>query len=185
MIKPLPLLLTTTALVSIPLMADTNKQEMVNQIQAQVSSWIDIQVTPQSSIIQKMVFNCEFYSATPYIKSPDGSESSSGSYRFYAHNGVLGSMTEPFTTQPLPELTMCLKEDLVVTTQDQAQLLFEAIETVYPNHSMFDENFPKEIIQKPNGWHFIDGEIFDDKKGYVIETTPEGKVTKIINSLNL
>ena len=50
---------------------------------------------------------------------------------------------------------------------------------------MFDENFPKEIIKKPNGWHFIDGEMFDDKKGYIIETTQEGKVTKIIRSLNL
>ncbi|WP_146492731.1 hypothetical protein [Vibrio sp. T20] len=183
--KPLSLLLTTTALFSTSLLANTNKQEMVKQIQAQVNSWIDIQVTPQTSIIQKMVFNCEFYSVTPYIKSPDGSESSSGSYRFYSHNGVLSSMTEPFTTQPLPELTMCLKQDFVVTNQDEAQLLFEAIETVYPNHSMFDENFPKEIINKPNGWHFIDGEIFDDKKGYVIESNAEGKVTKIIRSLNL
>ena len=53
-------------------MADTNKHEMVTKIQEQVSAWIDIQVTPQNSIIQKMVFNCEFYSATPSIKSPDG-----------------------------------------------------------------------------------------------------------------
>lgn len=183
--KPLSLLLATSALFSAPLLADTDKQETIKKIQSQVSSWIDIQVAPQSSIIQKMVFDCEFYSATPYIKSPDGSESSSGSYRFYSQKGVLGTVTEPFTTQPLPELTMCLKEDFTLANQDQAQLLFEAIETVYPNHSMFDENFPKEIIKKPNGWHFIDGEMFDDKKGYIIETTSEGKVTKIIRSLNL
>ncbi len=50
---------------------------------------------------------------------------------------------------------------------------------------MFDENSLKEIIKKPNGWHFIDGEMFDDRKGYIIETTPEGKMTKIIRSLNL
>ncbi|MEZ9313936.1 hypothetical protein [Vibrio lentus] len=183
--KSLSLLLTTTALMSTPLIADTNKHEMVTKIQEQVSAWIDIQVTPQNSIIQKMVFNCEFYSATPYIKSPDGNESSSGSYLFYSHKGVLGTVTEPYTTQPLPELTMCLKKDFVITNQDEAQLLFEAIETVYPNYSMFDDNFPKEITKTPNGWQLVDGEIFDDKKGYVIETTPQGKVTKIIRSLNL
>jgi hypothetical protein len=183
--KSLPLLLTAVAFVSTPLVAATYKQEMANKIQEQVRSWIDIQVVPQSSIIQKMVFTCDFYNATPYIKSPDGSESSSGSYRFYSHNGVLGSMTEPFTTQPLPELTMCLKEGFVVTNRDEAQLLFEAIETVYPNHSMFDDNFPKEIIENANGWHFIDGEMFEDKKGYVIKTSPKGKVTKIIRSLSL
>ncbi|MDA0153353.1 hypothetical protein OH460_13640 [Vibrio sp. Makdt] len=183
--KSLSLLLAMTACVSSPLLAKSDTLEMTNKIKEQVNSWIDIQVTPQSSIIQKMVFNCEFYSATPSIKSPDGSESSSGSYLFYSHNGVLGTVTEPYTTQPLPELTMCLKDNFAITNQDEAQLLFEAIETVYPNYSMFDENFPKEIIKKPNGWHFIDGEIFDDKKGYIIETTPEGKVMKIIRSLNL
>lgn len=147
--KSLSLLLTTTALMSTPLMADTNKHEMVTKIQEQVSAWIDIQVTPQNSIIQKMVFNCEFYSATPYIKSPDGNESSSGSYLFYSHKGVLGTVTEPYTTQPLPELTMCLKEDFVITNQDEAQLLFEAIETVYPNYSMFDDNFLKRSPRHP------------------------------------
>ncbi|ARP40737.1 hypothetical protein [Vibrio syngnathi] len=183
--KTLLMLLTTTALFSEQVNAELNKNEVVNQIQAQVSSWINIQVTPQSSIIQKMVFNCKFYSAIPSIKSPDGNEISSGSYRFYSHNGVLGAMTEPFTTQPLPELTMCLKEEFKVTNQDQAQLLFEAIETVYPDNSMFDERFPKEIIKNSYGWHFINGEIFGDKKGYVVESTSEGKVTKIIRSLNL
>jgi len=78
-----------------------------------------------------------------------------------------------------------LRGRLTLASQDKALLLFEAIETVYPNHSMFDENFPKEIVKKPNGWLFIDGEMFDDKKGYIIETTQEGKVTKIIRSLNL
>ncbi|MEZ9823751.1 hypothetical protein [Vibrio cyclitrophicus] len=185
MIKSLSLLLTTATFVSTPLAADTHSQEMVSKILDQVKSWIDIQVISQSSIIQKMVFTCDFYNATPYIKSPDGSESNSGSYRFYSYNGVLGSMTEPFTTQPLPELTMCLKEDFTATNRDEAQLLFEAIETVYPNHSMFDDNFTKETLEVSNGWHFIDGEIFDDKKGYAIETNPNGKVTKIIRSLNL
>ncbi|CAV27140.1 hypothetical protein [Vibrio atlanticus] len=183
--KSLLMLLTMTALLATRVTAAPNKHEVMNQIKVQVSSWIDIQVTPQNSIIQKMVFNCNFYLTTPSIKSPDGNESSSGSYRFYSHNGVVGAMTEPFTTQPLPELTMCLKEDFIVTNQDQAQLLFEAIETVYTNHSMFDDRFPKEIVKTSTGWNFINGEIFGDNKGYAIESTPEGKVTKIIRSLNL
>nr|WP_231891808.1 hypothetical protein [Vibrio sp. HI00D65] len=102
--KPLSLLLATSALFSAPLLADTDKQETINKIQSRVSSWVDIRVAPQSRIIQKMVFDCEFHSATPYIKSPDGSESSSGSYRFYSQKGVLVTVTESFTTQPLPEL---------------------------------------------------------------------------------
>ena len=65
--KSLPLLLTAVAFVSTPLVADTYKQEMANKIQEQVRSWIDIQVVPQSSIIQKIVFTCVFYNASPYI----------------------------------------------------------------------------------------------------------------------
>ncbi|MCW0469911.1 hypothetical protein OH492_15800 [Vibrio chagasii] len=56
-------------------------------------------------------------------------------------------------------------------------------EQFYPNYKYSNKEHNRK---KPNGWHFIDGEIFDDKKGYIIETTPaEGKVTKIIRSLNL
>ena len=51
--KPLSLLLATSALFSAPLLADTDKQETIKKIQSQVSAWIDIQVAPQSSIIQK------------------------------------------------------------------------------------------------------------------------------------
>lgn len=50
--KPLSLLLATSALFSAPLLADTDKQETIKKIQSQVSAWIDIQVAPQSSIIQ-------------------------------------------------------------------------------------------------------------------------------------
>lgn len=155
------------------------------KIEKHVMSWMNVEVIKQSSIIQKMVFDCQFYSATPVLKSPDGSESSFGRYQFYSHQGVLGSMTEPYTTQPLPELQLCIKSGFQVTDQDQAQLLFEAIETVYPNDSMFDQNYAKEIIKKDDAWHLIDGEIFDDKKGYVIKVNSKGHVTKVIRSLNL
>ncbi len=72
---------------------------------------------------------------------------------------------------------MCLKEDFVITNQDEAQLLFEAIETVIQiiRCSMI---ISLKITKTPNGWQLIDSEIFDDKKDYVIETTPQGKVTR-------
>ena len=159
--------------------------ETAQLVEKQVLSWMNVEVVKQSSIIQKMLFDCQFYSATPVLKSPDGSESSFGRYQFYSHDGVLGSMTEPYTTQPLPELQLCIKSGFQVTNQDQAQLLFEAIETVYPNDSMFDQNYAKEIIKKEKEWHLIDGEIFDDKKGYVIKVNDKGHVTKVIRSLNL
>ncbi|MGF1840664.1 hypothetical protein L4D10_19495 [Vibrio atlanticus] len=62
--KSLLMLLTMTALLATRVTAAPNKHEVMNQIKAQVSSWIDIQVTPQNSIIQKMVFNCNFYLTT-------------------------------------------------------------------------------------------------------------------------
>lgn len=159
--------------------------ETAQKIEQHVMSWMKVDVMKQSSIIQKMVFDCQFYSAIPTLKSPDGSESSFGRYQFYSHNGVLGSMTEPYTTQPLPELQLCIKSNFQVTDKDQAQLLFEAIESVYPNESMFDQNYAKEIIKQEGAWHLIDGEIFDDKKGYIIEVNAQGHVTKVIRSLNL
>lgn len=51
--KPLSLLLTSTALFSTQLLADSNKQEIVNPIQAQVISWINIQVAPKITFVKR------------------------------------------------------------------------------------------------------------------------------------
>jgi len=51
--KPLSLLLTSTALFSTQLLADSNKQEIVNPIQAQVISWINIQVAPKIAFVKR------------------------------------------------------------------------------------------------------------------------------------
>ncbi len=51
--KPLSLLLTSTALFSTQLLADSNKQETVNPIQAQVNSWINIQVAPKITFVKR------------------------------------------------------------------------------------------------------------------------------------
>ncbi|MFA0568014.1 hypothetical protein [Vibrio gallaecicus] len=163
----------------------TTPKSVQDKITQRVQSWFDIEVKAHKSVIQKMVFDCEFFSATPYLKSPDGSESRFDSYLFYSQAGTLGSMTEPYTTQVLPELLTCLKPNFIITHQDQAQLLFEAIENVYPSQSIFDRHFDTEVIKTLNGWTFIDGEMFDDKTGYIIDTNDKGEVIKIIRSLNL
>ena len=40
-------------------------------------------------------------------------------------------------------------------------------------------------VEKQGEWHLIDGEIFEDKKGYVIKVDNKGHVIKVIRSLNL
>lgn len=164
---------------------DNSQNSIEQSIKERVAKRIKIEVNQNKSIIQKMVFDCDFYQATPYLRSADGGESSSESFLYYSHEQSLGLMTMPTSTEPLPELTFCLKPNFVVRDSEQAQLLFEAIETVYPSESMFDERFPKQLTQVENGWVFINGEFFDDKKGYIAETTSDGKVIKITRSLNL
>ncbi len=51
--KSLSLLLTSTALFSTQLLADSNKQEIVNPIQAQVISWINIQAAPKITFVKR------------------------------------------------------------------------------------------------------------------------------------
>lgn len=180
-IVTLSILLTTPTLV----VADNSSNSVENNIKNLVSSRINIEVVPNKSIIQTMVFNCDFYTATPYFMSTDGGQSSSESFLYYHHEDALGLMTIPYTTEPLPELSFCLKPDFRVNNKEQAQLLFEAIETVYPAESMFDDRFEKQILKVDNGWMYINGEFFDDKKGYIAETSAQGKVIKITRSLNL
>ncbi len=51
--KPLSLLLTSPPLFSTQLLADSNKQEIVNPIQAQANSWINIQVAPKITFVKR------------------------------------------------------------------------------------------------------------------------------------
>jgi len=187
MFKQIKKMITFSILLTTPTLVAANKvnESVENNIKNLVSSRINIEVVQNKSIIQSMVFNCQFYTATPYLMSPDGGQSSSESFLYYLNNDSLGLMTIPYTTEPLPELNFCLKPEFLVNSKEQAQLLFEAIETVYPAESMFDERFEKQLLKVDNGWVYINGEFFDEKKGYIAETTPQGKVIKITRSLNL
>jgi hypothetical protein len=53
MIKPLSLLQTGAALFSTQLIADSNKQQIVNPIQAQANSWVNIQVAPKITFFKR------------------------------------------------------------------------------------------------------------------------------------
>ncbi|MGF1754827.1 hypothetical protein L4C33_14685 [Vibrio makurazakiensis] len=187
MLKKLQPLLVSFILLSVSnlVSAENNQLNHEQKIKKLVSERINIEVVNNKSIIQSFVFDCQFYSATPYLMSSDGGESSSESFLYYQQGDTLALMTSPTTTEPLPELSFCLKDNFVVTNQEQAQLLFEAIESVYPSSSMFDDRFEKKLVKASNGWIYINGEFFDDKKGYRVETTAEGKVIQIIHSLSL
>jgi hypothetical protein len=48
------------------------KDVVKDDIRKEVKTWIDIDVVQKKSVIQKMVFSCDFYVASPKFKTPDG-----------------------------------------------------------------------------------------------------------------
>nr|VVV05634.1 hypothetical protein AW0309160_03117 [Aliivibrio wodanis] len=172
------------ALMSSSMMVNAN-DVVKNDIRKEVQTWIDIEVAQKKSTLQKMVFSCDFYVASPKFKTPDGGSTGIGGYLFYKKGDQLDMLIQPSSDEAMPVLQSCIKPNFAVTDEDGAQLLMEAIESVFNQDLMFSDSFETQIKKTTKGWELITGDFFDDLSGYVIKTDKAGKITQIRYSLNL
>ncbi|MUJ25675.1 hypothetical protein [Aliivibrio fischeri] len=171
-------------LMSTSMMVNAN-DVVKNDIREEVQTWIDIEVAQKKSTIQKMVFSCDFYVASPKFKTPDGGTTGIGGYLFYKNGEQLDSLVQPSSNETMPALQSCIKPNFTVTDEDSAQLLMEAIESVFSQDQMFSDSFEKQVKRTTKGWELITGDFFEDLSGYIIKTDKAGKITQIRYSLNL
>lgn len=172
------------ALMSLP-MTTHAKDVVKDDIRKEVKTWIDIDVVQKKSVIQKMVFSCDFYVASPKFKTPDGGSTGIGGYLFYKKGDQLDMLIQPSSDEAMPVLQSCIKSNFTVTDEDGAQLLMEAIESVFAQDQMFSDSFEKQIKKTTKGWELITGDFFEDLSGYVIKTDKTGKIIQIRHSLSL
>ncbi|CCN49612.1 conserved hypothetical protein [Vibrio nigripulchritudo MADA3029] len=155
-----------------------------NIIEKKVMDWMHVEVKSVKGIAIRHVFSCSFYSATPVLKHRDG-ESSFGDYKFYSLNGQLEELMTPTSTQVMPDVSECLKSDFRLNTQEDAEYLLEALDTLFASGSHFDQGVEKKAIKGKDGWKLITGEFFDDLSGYKVVTDEKGKIKKIEYVLGL
>ncbi|WP_155692126.1 hypothetical protein [Aliivibrio fischeri] len=176
--------LCALALMLISVVANAN-DVVKDDIRKEVQTWIEIEVAQKKSTIQKMVFSCDFYVASPKFKTPDGGTTGIGGYLFYKNGEQLDSLVQPSSNETMPALQSCIKPNFTVIDEDGAQLLMEAIESVFAQDQMFSDSFEKQVKRTTKGWELITGDFFEDLSGYIIKTDKAGKITQIRYSLNL
>ncbi|KEI69373.1 hypothetical protein [Endozoicomonas elysicola] len=140
----------------------------------------------ENSSIQK-TFSAKFYDVT--ITQHDIAEGSSS-----AHNRTLVKqgnkfiyLESPTTDEPLPKLFSMLNKQFMLKNQKDAQILEEALDTIYPISTSFGtEDLDKKAIrQEGNQWIFIRGGFFDKLMGFVFQTDSGGRIQSVSYSLNI
>ncbi|MDA0148213.1 hypothetical protein [Vibrio sp. LaRot3] len=170
--------------ISLSLLPSAHAQDSQDKINNIVKQWFEVETHQINSMALRHTFQCQFYSATPVIKDPTG-ETSVGSHIFYSNNGQEALLTYPTTDEPLPDLTNCLKPNLRITNQQQADELLEAINDLFRSQNMMDSGFQTKATKTDQGWALITEEFFDDLSGYVVKTNSQGQITSISYSLGL
>lgn len=142
-----------------------------------------ISLTPTRIVNDKLslVFSPTFYAVAIKIALKDGSISQNAI--FTQVDDKLITLPSPITNESMSELLSLIKPDFTLTTMDDAKKLQEALNILYPVRADVPSN--DSILQNGNTWTLITGKFFDKRKGFIIATGPDGKITSIDYSLNI
>ncbi len=163
-----------------PLFAQASVEEQISNV---VSSWFSVEVKQVKGLALRNVFDCDFYTATPNVSTTDG-ESSFGHHLFLHNDEIVEAFSGPSTTQPLPELTQCIKRDFSLTSTEQADVLLEALDTLFVSYGAMREIEPY-VMNKGTHWELVNDKFFDSFSGYVVKTTAKGTIKSVSYSLEL
>lgn len=155
-----------------------------SQISDIVKTWFSVEVKKVKSLAIRAVFDCDFYSATPTVSTTDGS-SSFGDHYFLHKDGQVELISSPSTTQPLPEFTQCFKKEFVITNGEDAEVLLEALSSIFHTYNSSFREVEPYVLQKETHWELIHDKFFEDYSGYVVKTAPDGTIKSLSYSLNL
>jgi len=175
-------LLTTLLAFTLSVSADENNETKVKQfVLDKINKQLEIEVESTASMANSKVFSCVFYKVTPWLKNEDGSKESFGGYRIMENGDDFAIIQRPENAGNNSQLISCIKDDFLLTSEDQGLLLLSAIVGL-GGDSLPAEN---QILKSADGWQLVVGKFFDSFKGYQVKTDETGKVLEITYAMEL
>jgi hypothetical protein len=151
----------------------------------QVAKLIKVDVRPLHGLALDQCFDVPFYDLKLRIHQAGGLETVE---MLVARQGQkMIEVSSPGTDAEMPQLKGMLKPQFKLRNDKDAQVLQEALDTLYPIASGFgDEDLKaKAIKHEGDQWVFVRGKFADNGKGFVFKTAPDGSITSVSYSLGL
>ena len=146
-----------------------------------------IETSPKrlTSLALTKVFSATFYQVKIITKHPNG-PSQSYETILARKDEAFVNIENPYTNMPMPNLKTLIRSDFHLETDEDAIILQEAFEQIYPSFSLFDEKVEETDIRHSNNeWLLIRGKFFDRHKGFIIKNDKKGAITYVSYSLEI
>jgi len=177
------IVLLSTVLSHAPLSygSEDKSAEVAQYALESIQTRLDIEVEILKSFAYNKVFSCALYQITPWMKNPDGSKESSGSYVVIDTGDGFAALVSPKNDETNSQLIACFKGDFVVNSDEDAMILLHALGSVTDD----DVTTEAKVMKSAEGWQLATGTFFDSFKGYQVKTDSAGKVLLINYAMEL
>ena len=166
-----------------PVYAGTLSKKEETSIQNKICKMIKIDVERLDSPAVKKAFSCPFYKVELSRKTSSGGYMGMGKLLLARLNNKYIEPEGLETNKSLPKLKSAIRKDFRLKSQKDADLLQQALDSVYKITSSSDRR-AKAIIHKGDEWIFIRGTFFKKKKGFIFKVS-NGVITEIEYSLGI
>jgi len=152
-------------------------------IREAICRMIKIDAKPIDTQTLEKIFHGTFYQIKLSREEPDGSKYGMGNLMLVRVDDHFVIPEDTATNKSMPILKSLLKKDLRFKNMKDAQMIQDALDSIYKIKSISDKN-AKEIKQKGDEWVFIRGKFFDNHKGFIFKTT-DGVIVEVKYSLRI
>ncbi|GAA4651180.1 hypothetical protein GCM10023116_34630 [Kistimonas scapharcae] len=188
-VSPLLLMATllsspTQALAAQPLTSE-EKQIIHQAVLEKETVDIETEATRRTDDALARVFSTPFYDVTIIQHSDNHTQEESALLTNL--DGQMVELKAPTTNEPLPDLHRILNKDFQIKSPQDALLLEEALDILYPIRTTFgnEDLNQKAVLENGNQWLFIRGAFFEDLKGFVFTTDASGNITDASYALRI
>ncbi len=152
-------------------------------IREEICRRIKIDVKPIDTQTLGKIFYGTFYQIKLGKEDPDGSILWMGNLMLIRVDDHFVIPKDIGANKSMPSLKSLLKKDLRLKNMNDAQMIQDALDSIYKISSFSDKNV-KGIKQKGDEWIFIRGKFFDTYKGFIFETK-DGVIVEVKYSLDI
>jgi len=146
-------------------------------VEAEVYKRIKVTAKPITAKAVAAVFDAKFIEVE--IRVPQSGGHSTSDLTLVKQGDAFIEIEQTSTSQAMPKLTSLVGKKFKLADDASAALFEAALDALYPISKFGDDKDHKAVTQKGKTWHFVRGEFFDDKKGFVVTTDNAGKITDI------
>ncbi|OQX33456.1 MAG: hypothetical protein B0D91_14360 [Oceanospirillales bacterium LUC14_002_19_P2] len=174
----------TQALAAEPLTPE--ERQIIHQAVLEKETFkIETEATRRTDDALARVFSTPFYDVTIIQHSDNHTQEESALLTNL--DGQMVELKAPNTNQPLPDLQRLLNKDFQIKSPQDAFLLEEAMDILYPIRTTFgnEDLNQKAVLENGNQWLFIRGAFFEDLKGFVFKTDASGNITDASYALRI